>query len=154
MTPTKTSTRFTRRDPPGGLLSKVYKIKIDPKGNKWIGSYGGLTKYDGKTAHLPLNDGLGTSAYDMAFDTQGRMWIATWKGVSVFDGKRFMTYTVKDGLADKWVYAIGLDHDGYSGSVPSPACRVSMVKHGKPHPCGRPGGMLDCRRSFRLRSNG
>jgi len=40
------------------------------------------------------------------------MWIATWKGVSVFDGKRFKTYTMKDGLIDKWVYAIGLDHDG------------------------------------------
>jgi ligand-binding sensor domain-containing protein len=107
---------YTTRSTGGGLLSKgIYKIKIDPQGNKWIGSYGGgLTKYDGKTWHTYTpNDGLGDLwVYDMAFDAQGRMWVATWKGVSVFDGKRFKTYTVKDGLADKWVYAIGLDHDG------------------------------------------
>lgn len=117
----------------GGLLSNgIYKIAVDPKGVKWIGTYGGgLSRFDGKKwttftpygggeiaydhtwSIYPAGSGLGDLwVYDIYFDSDGTAWIATWKGVSHFDGKRFKTYTQRDGLLDKWVYAIAKDHDG------------------------------------------
>ncbi|MBI3621068.1 MAG: hypothetical protein HY208_02615 [Nitrospirae bacterium] len=100
----------------GGIVSKgIYVIRVDPKGNKWVGTYGGgLSKFDGTTwTRYTSSDGLGDNwIYDLLFDQSGTMWVATWSGVSVFDGTRFKTYTVKDGLADKWVYSMVLDRDG------------------------------------------
>lgn len=108
---------YTPESTGGGLVSKgIYIIKVDEKGNKWIGTYGGgLVKFDGKDwkRYTPA-DGLGDLwVYDIVFDKKdGRMWVATWKGVSVFDGKSFKNYTEADGLIDKWVYAIALDKNG------------------------------------------
>jgi ligand-binding sensor domain-containing protein len=100
----------------GGIVSKgIYVIRVDPQGNKWVGTYGGgLSKFDGTTwTRYTSADGLGDNwIYDLLFDQSGTMWVATWSGVSVFDGTRFKTYTVKDGLADKWVYSMVLDQDG------------------------------------------
>ncbi len=101
----------------GGFVSKgIYVIAIDPKGDKWVGTYGGgLSRFDGKTwQHYSSADGLGDDwVYDIAFDRDGKMWVATWDGVSIFDGSRFTTtYRVADGLADKWVYTLVLDNDG------------------------------------------
>lgn len=105
---------FTPASTHGGLLSKgIYTLKVDQRGNKWIGTYGGgLTRYDGKTwKTYTVADGLGDQwVYDIVFD-RAEIWIATWKGVSVFDGRHFRNYTEKDGLIDKWVYAIALDND-------------------------------------------
>ena len=108
---------YTPESTGGGLVSKgIYVIRVDEKGDKWIGTYGGgLAKFDGKEwkRYTPA-DGLGDLwVYDIVFDKkEGKMWVATWKGVSVFDGKGFRNYTETDGLIDKWVYAMGLDKDG------------------------------------------
>jgi ligand-binding sensor domain-containing protein len=104
-----------RYDKRSGLRSNVITtIKIDPQGNKWVGTHGGgLSKFDGKTWRTYLFPDLADPyVYDIAFDRQDRMWVANWKGVSVFDGKRWRSYSEADGLADKWVYAIGIDHKG------------------------------------------
>jgi ligand-binding sensor domain-containing protein len=81
----------------------------------------------------PPGRGLGDLwVYDVAFDGRGGTWVATWKGLSRFDGTDcvpvanerpdgaspdpppcgFVTYTVENGLVDKWVYAIAVDRDG------------------------------------------
>jgi len=125
---------YTPRSTQGGLLSNgIYTLKVDARGNKWIGTYGGgLTKYDGHQwfTFTPYGAGLtaaygndwqrysaGTGlgdlwVYDTTFDAQGNLWVATWKGVSKFDGKTFTTYTTEDGLIDKWVYSMVIDHEG------------------------------------------
>lgn len=123
---------FTARSTKGLLSNGVYKVAVDPRGVKWIGTYGGgLSRYDGaewKTftpygggritydsewSVYPAGDGLGDLwVYDLFFDSDSTLWIATWKGVSHFDGKKFKTYTQQDGLLDKWVYAIAKDRDG------------------------------------------
>ena len=123
---------FTARSTQGLLSNGVYKVAVDPQGNKWIGTYGGgLSRFDGTDwitftpygggkidygegwTVYPAGAGLGDLwVYDIFFDSDGSVWIATWDGASRFDGKRFKTYTEQDGLLDKWVYAIAKDRDG------------------------------------------
>ena len=116
-----------------GLLSNVIvSIHFDPKGNAWIGTYGGgLSRFDGNSwehftpygrgtkrygaewvQYQPKN-GLGDLwVYDLLFEPNGTMWVATWKGASRFNGKNFVTYTMDDGLVDKWVYTIEREPSG------------------------------------------
>ena len=117
----------------GGFLSNgIYKVAVDSKGNKWIGTYGGgLSRFDGRQwtiftpygggrttydqdwSTYPFGTGLGDLwVYDIFFDSDETVWIATWKGVSHFDGRTFKTYTQRDGLIDKWAYAIAKDRNG------------------------------------------
>jgi len=106
---------YSPRSTGGGIVSRgVYVIRVDSKGNKWVGTYGGgLSKFDGTTwTHYTSAEGLGDNwVYDLLFDKTGAMWVATWDGVSVFDGTTFKTYRVTDGLPDKWVYTLSLDQD-------------------------------------------
>lgn len=115
-----------------GLLSDIILvIRVDPKGQVWVGTYGGgLSRFnpDGPPDHqwitytpfgvgdsrygrhwTPYRAGEGIGdlwVYDLLFEPDGTMWAATWKGASRFDGQRFHTYTTDDGLADKWVYTL------------------------------------------------
>lgn len=85
---------------------------------------GPAASYGPKWTRYPPGRGLGDLwVYDVLFDRADRMWVATWKGLSRFDGAcaadppidvgratcGFTTFTVDDGLADKWVYALALD---------------------------------------------
>ncbi|MFZ5877105.1 MAG: ligand-binding sensor domain-containing protein [Nitrospirota bacterium] len=90
---------------------------------------GRTASYGPDWTRYPRGRGLGDLwVYDVAFDGRGTTWVATWKGLSRFDGRdcaplvapsvrhapacEFVTYTVADGLVDKWVYAIAVDRDG------------------------------------------
>ncbi|MEO5656971.1 MAG: two-component regulator propeller domain-containing protein [Nitrospiria bacterium] len=105
----------------GGLsvLDRDQWTTYTPYGAGPVASYGPTwTRY-------PPGRGLGDLwVYDVLFDRDDRMWVATWKGLSRFDGAAcaagppivagratcgFTTFTVDDGLADKWVYALALD---------------------------------------------
>jgi ligand-binding sensor domain-containing protein len=123
---------YTTKD---GLLSNVILgITIGPKGEAWIGTYGGgLTRFDGKdrwTTYTPYGagatgnyraayaryrpgEGVGDLwVYQTMFRPDGTLWAATWKGASRYNGKTFTTYTTGDGLADKWVYTMTADREG------------------------------------------
>jgi ligand-binding sensor domain-containing protein len=115
-----------------GLLSDIILvIRVDPKGQVWVGTYGGgLSRLnpDGPPNHQWISytpfgvgdtrygphwrdyrpgEGIGDLwVYDLLFEPDGTLWAATWKGASRFDGTRFHTYTTRDGLADKWVYTL------------------------------------------------
>jgi ligand-binding sensor domain-containing protein len=94
---------------------------------------GRVATYGADWTRYPSGRGLGDLwVYDVAFDHRGDAWVATWKGLSRVDGTDcfplstvhsdaaspgvppcgFVTYTVENGLADKWVYAIAVDRDG------------------------------------------
>lgn len=115
-----------------GLLSDIIlAIRVDPKGQVWIGTYGGGlsrlnpqgppdhqfvnytpfgvgdTRYGRDWSSYRPGEGIGDLwVYDLLFEPDGTMWAATWKGASRFDGRRFHTYTTDDGLVDKWVYTL------------------------------------------------
>ncbi|MBI3609377.1 MAG: hypothetical protein HY204_01580 [Nitrospirae bacterium] len=105
----------SRYDSKNGLSSDIVTtIKMDSRGNKWIGTHGGgLSKFDGTAwRHFNVPDLADPYVYDILFDRSGRMWVANWKGVSIFDGTAWKSYTKADGIIDDWVYALAMDRDG------------------------------------------
>ena len=106
---------IARYDSKNGLVSDIVTtIKVDLRGNKWVGTHGGgLARFDGKAwRNFTVPDLADPYVYDILFDRVGRMWVANWKGVSIFDGSRWKSYTKKDGIVDDWVYALAMDRDG------------------------------------------
>ena len=95
----------------------VRAIAIDGQGNKWIGTGGGLAKFDGvnwtvyntSNSGLPIND-----VRAVAIDGQGNKWIGTvGGGLAKFDGINWTVYnTSNSGLPDDWVWAIAIDLEG------------------------------------------
>jgi ligand-binding sensor domain-containing protein len=128
-------TLYTTRQ---GLLSDIILvIRVDRKGQVWVGTYGGgLSRFDpsGPPDHQWITytpfgagdsrygrhwrsyrpgEGIGDLwVYDLLFEPDGTLWAATWKGASRFDGTRFHTYTTADGLVDKWVYTLQREPSG------------------------------------------
>ncbi|HET8759840.1 MAG TPA: two-component regulator propeller domain-containing protein, partial [Nitrospiria bacterium] len=123
-----------RRDPSGRVWVGTYGGGLSAfDGSVWttFTPYGAghPATYGANWTRYPRGRGLGDLwVYDVAFDGKGATWVATWKGLSRFDGADcfplgassatptppcgFVTYTVDDGLVDKWVYAIAVDRDG------------------------------------------
>jgi len=94
----------------------VYAIAIDGQGNKWIGTYGGLAKFDGVswTVYKRSNSNLPSdSVYAIAIDGQGNKWIGTPNGLAKFDGVNWTVYNRSNsGLPSDTVYAIAIDRQG------------------------------------------
>ncbi|MFT5375272.1 MAG: two-component system sensor histidine kinase/response regulator [Candidatus Latescibacterota bacterium] len=101
---------------PDGLASTVVDaIHQDHNGYLWIGTQGGISRYDGEHfTTFTTADGLaynGVSA--IAEDAQGNLWFGTWGGgISRYDGEHFTTFTTADGLANDVVLSIFNDRHG------------------------------------------
>ncbi|MCH8318290.1 MAG: hypothetical protein IIA88_07305, partial [Bacteroidetes bacterium] len=99
----------------GLIKSQVNCIIQDSRGYLWIGTWGGLSCYDGKKfKNYTTADGLPHAMiYDMLEDDQGQIWIATRRGTVRFDGKQFTTYThLKDGLVSNRIGKLFKDSRG------------------------------------------
>lgn len=77
-------------------------IAESPDGTVWIGSAGGLGKYD-KTKDefkwFTPEDGLsGYSVFNICFDEKGNLWVGTPVGLNYFDGTTFKQYKTEQGL--------------------------------------------------------
>ncbi len=80
----------------------VTEILIDHEGNKWVGTFNGLAKYDGEnwTQYTPENSGLPDSitdsvpwVYSFAVDGNSNLWVATEKlGIVFYDGETWLRY--------------------------------------------------------------
>lgn len=100
-----------------GLVdNNISTIAIDAQDNKWFGTGGGVSMFDGInwTTYTEANSGLVSNAvYTIAIDAQGNKWFGTWGGVSKFDGTNWTTYTtVNSGLVENYVSAIAIDIQG------------------------------------------
>ena len=101
-------------DASNGLpTSEANCVMADSKGYIWIGSYSGITKYDGvRFEHLPVMGGL-TSGRGLFEDRRGRIWVATNdSGVVVIDGKEQYHYLKADGLPSNSIRSFAEDPDG------------------------------------------
>jgi hypothetical protein len=94
----------------------VYAIAIDGGGNKWIGTYRGLAKFDGVnwTVYDTSNSGLPSNYVNaIAIDGGGNKWIGTYRGLAKFDGVNWTVYnTSNSGLPSNYVRAIAIDGQG------------------------------------------
>lgn len=75
-------------------------LRIDPSGNKWVGSLSkGAYKFDGVnwTVYDISNSGIaGNAVNDITFGASNTTWFATRAGVSKFDGSSWTTYNVSN----------------------------------------------------------
>jgi ligand-binding sensor domain-containing protein/serine phosphatase RsbU (regulator of sigma subunit) len=87
-----------------GLKHGIVNCMLQDKfGNIWMGTGGGVTKYDGQTfTHYTETEGLcNNDVLSMLEDKKGNLWFGTHGGgVSRYDGKFFSTFDINNGLAD------------------------------------------------------
>lgn len=75
----------------GLIQSQVNTIKQDKYGHLWIGTIGGLSRFDGRNfVNYTLRDGMAdNNVNSIAIDKNENIWIGTSKGISKFDGSTF-----------------------------------------------------------------
>lgn len=91
--------------------NSVNSIRVSPKGEIWLGMFGGLGRYDkekDKFNWLSRADGLPSSYINQIdFDDRGNVWYATnGGGAGFYDGKWFTNYTTEQGLNGKNITAV------------------------------------------------
>ena len=86
----------------------------DRVGVLWIGTRGGLSRYNGKTfTTFTIEDGLPVNTVSALLeDEEGSLWIGTRGGLSRYDGGTFTTFTIEDGLPHNHVRALLEDGAG------------------------------------------
>lgn len=82
----------------GLVQSQASCMVQDKTGNLWIGTLGGLSRYDGKsfTNYTVRNGMLGNNVRTLATDSYGNLWIGGLEGVSQYDGRTFKNYIFKN----------------------------------------------------------
>ncbi len=78
----------------GLIQSQAMCMSQDKTGNLWIGTLGGLSRYDGRnfTNYTVRNGLLNNVVQSVAVDSSGSIWIGGNSGLSQFNGKTFIHY--------------------------------------------------------------
>ncbi len=104
---------FTTKD--GLAHDRIQAIQSAADGTMWIGTAGGVSRYDGKEfVNLTTEDGLIYNwIEDIHRDMDGILWFGTYRsGVSRYDGKEFVSLATENGLIHNHVTAIHSDPGG------------------------------------------
>lgn len=109
----KTTHDYRMYLPSDGLVTYAAdSIVKDRNGALWIGSYAGITKYDGRdwTIYRPSEIGF-SSVWRSAVDSNGNLWFGGYhSGLSKFDGTSWTRYNTADtGVQGKNINAIVAD---------------------------------------------
>lgn len=80
----------------GLIQSQASSLVQDKLGHLWIGTIGGLSRYDGKGfINYSVRDGMQVNSVStLAADNAGNVWIGYVGGISRFDGRQFKHYPV------------------------------------------------------------
>ncbi len=82
----------------GMMSSEANVIEETEDGYIWIGSYAGLTRYDGKEFEFIREGGI-ASVTCLMTDSRGRLWIGTNdSGIARYENGEFTFFTMEDGL--------------------------------------------------------
>jgi ligand-binding sensor domain-containing protein/signal transduction histidine kinase len=91
--------------------NSISAIRVSPKGDLWVGMFGGLGKYNREHDNfkwMTRTDGLPSSYINQIdFDARGNVWYATnGGGAGFYDEKNFTNFSVDQGLNGKNMAAI------------------------------------------------
>lgn len=107
---------FHHYDTDDGLPQvQVLAVHQDRVGYLWVGSYGGLSRYNGQTfRNYTTADGLASNVVDaIAVDARGRLWAGTGSGLCALDRERnAFSCRGEEGLDGAYVYALFPVPDG------------------------------------------
>lgn len=82
----------------GLMSSEANVIAETPDGYIWIGSYAGLTRYDGEEFEFITEGGI-VNVTDMLCDSKGRLWVGTNdRGIARYEEGEFIYFKTEDGL--------------------------------------------------------
>ena len=100
-------------DNTNGMVSSEANIICETDdGYIWIGSYAGLTRYDGNQFEFVREGGL-VNVVDMMTDSRGRLWIGTNDaGIARYEQGTYTYFTVADGLSSNSIRCFAEDADG------------------------------------------
>jgi ligand-binding sensor domain-containing protein/signal transduction histidine kinase len=75
----------------GLIQSQARDLAQDNQGHLWIGTLGGLSRFDGRSfTNYTIRDGmLNNTVNTITADKKGNLWIGSPKGISCFNGKGF-----------------------------------------------------------------
>ncbi len=98
----------------GLVQSQIQSICQDNDGYIWIGTLGGLSKFDGiNFENYSTDNGLLNNQIDAVYnDKKGRIWLGTQGGVSVYNGHSFDNFKFKKELSENFVLSITEDISG------------------------------------------
>ncbi len=125
-----------------GLPNNTIQALLQTRdGYLWIGTAGGLVRFDGLTFTVfrrPTHPGMGNDDCRLLAEaTDGSLWIATRDGLLRFFAGEFQRITTKDGLPDHDLRALGASRHGevWIGSLRGLACwRDGQLRHyGREH---------------------
>lgn len=94
--------------------SNIYAIKQDSRHYLWIGTGGGLSRFDGRNFvnfNRP-NGPVGNTIRSIFEDSRGWLWFGTNQGISIYDGNRFYAISKKNGLAGSTILCFLEDKSG------------------------------------------
>lgn len=97
-----------------GLVNRsVTAISVEANGLQWIGTYNGISRFDGKNwKNYTTKDGLCSPIVTaIAIDSSGNQWIGTRDGLSRFNGSQWTTYNTSNGLPYNYINSIAVDHN-------------------------------------------
>jgi len=79
----------------GLMQSQATCMAQDKVGNLWIGTLGGLSRYDGRnfTNYTIRNGMMSNAVWAVAADQKDNIWVGGASGISKFDGRKFVHFT-------------------------------------------------------------
>lgn len=96
----------------GTMSSEANVIAETEDGYIWIGSYAGLTRYDGKEFEFISEGGI-AGVTCMLTDSRGRLWIGTNdSGIARYENGEFVFFTEEDGLPVNSIRSFAEKEDG------------------------------------------
>ncbi|NVO03870.1 MAG: T9SS type A sorting domain-containing protein [Bacteroidetes bacterium] len=101
------------------LDNNVFAVAADQDGQKWIGTWYGITLLDNANnwvENIRFTDGLYNDyVRDIKVDANNNIWVGMFAdynldgGISGFDGTNWYSYSIGEGLVDKQVIRLAID---------------------------------------------
>ncbi|MDB5152252.1 MAG: hypothetical protein JWR54_1003 [Mucilaginibacter sp.] len=102
-------------------VTLTHTMYQDKYGYLWVGTPGGLSRFDGRQfVNYSLADGLPSLYAGKIFqDSRERLWVGTNAGMAQFKNNRFITYPTNDKLSNAYVFNFTETKDKHTRALTS-----------------------------------